>query len=242
VAARVAELRDSAIVFALVASTDDFIGRATLVLAGATVLLAGFTAYAAHWTKKAARATEGIVDGSIRPWITAHPDDTLRVEPFLGELRSTGSVTLKIWNVGEGLALIAPGRTYMREYHPDQAQPERLHPGIVAEPAIPPIGEILPNHPRGGASLVYFNLKGRHVDGPTLTDLLAEEPPAEDVRFLIDLEYTDAAGGQPIWARFHCLRPADRNSATTVTRIDYLRDKHGRPVVPAWMSTESQLG
>jgi hypothetical protein len=179
-------------------------------------------------------------DGSIRPWLTAHPEDPLRVDPFLGELRSVGSVTLKIWNVGKGLALVAPERTYMREHYPDRAQPEPLHSGIVAEPAIPPIGEIPPNHPRGGASSVYFNLKGRHLDGPTLTDLLAEEPP-RDVRFLIDLEYTDAAGGQPTWARFHCVRPADRNRGPTVTRIDYLRDKDGMPVVPAWISTENQL-
>jgi hypothetical protein len=87
---------------------------------------------------------------------------------------------------------------------------------------------------------VVFELADRHLHGATLKALLADIPPS-DVRFLIDLKYTDAAGGQPTWVRFHCLRPGPGKGDPNVTRIDYLRDKDGVPVVPAWISTENKL-
>jgi hypothetical protein len=238
---KVDELRDSATVSSVVTGgSDNFTGWATLALAGVTLVLAIVATVAAVWTRKAAKATEDLAEGSIRPWITTHPNETLAIDVFRSQGPSAPSVTLRVHNVGQGLALVVPERTYMREYNPEQRQPEPLHPGTVVEPAIAPIGDVAETDPRHGASFVQFNLADRPLDSPTLKDLFAEEPP-RDVPFLIDLEYTDAAGGQPVWARFHCLRPADRNSPI-VTRIDYLHDEDGMPIVPAWISTQNQLG
>jgi hypothetical protein len=244
---------------AVTSASDNFTGWATFALAAVTFGLAIVATFAAVWTKRAAKATEALakhaaeetdaaqrqaaatvklVEASVRPWITTDPTNTLMISPYRGEGLSAPSVSLQVRNVGEGLALIVPERTYMRHYRPDEAQPEPLHPGTVAKPAISPIAELPQTDPWRGAAPVMFNLADRDLDGSILKDLLAETPP-RDVRFLIDLEYTDAAGGQPTWARFHCLRPADTNSDPTVTRIDYLHDEDGLPVVPAWISTEN---
>jgi len=108
-----------------------------LALAVFTAGLAVVTSRAVHWTRKAAEATEALAkhaaeetdaaerqvaatvkvgEASIRPWLTTDPTNTLTISPDLGEGQSVPSVSLRVRNVGAGLALVVPQQTYMQTY------------------------------------------------------------------------------------------------------------------------------
>jgi hypothetical protein len=228
----------------------------------ATAFAAGFTRNSAKATKVAAEATERAavateklaehaanevraiqqqalaareqVEAFTRPWLTASPTDQLPRSPDIYPTPLTYGADgpafgplLSLWlrNVGQGLALAIPERCYMRENSPDESTPTSMARGLVSPAAVP----------SGDDTQLVFDLRGSTLGNPFVRELFSQESKRE-VRFLVDVLYSDAADGQRTWARVHMLR--DRDWVVHIMRIDYIRDENGSPKLPPFAASE----
>jgi hypothetical protein len=237
----------------------DALARATVALAVVTAIAAVATSVAAIFTWRSARATRRaadateklathaaeqttaaerqaletgrLVEASVRPWLTAGFREP-RVFPLVEESddRFGGQhfgplAELSLRNVGQGLALMVPEQCYMREYAPSLAAPTGFHRGLVKPAAVAPAED----------ASVVFDFRGSELMSPVVRELFAVDR-TRDMKFLVDVKYTDAGGGQATWARLHVGR--SQNGQVRVTRIDYLTDYDGSPVLPPFASSE----
>ena len=241
-----------------VAMASGAVAAATLVLALMTRRMARKTADLAKETKRVAQATEDLathavdelkaverqadaareqVEALTRPWLTDVPDFEhswrTQIDAFATGHNEPSKLSLHLRNAGQGLALAAPGQCYMREYSPDIAGPGTLQKGLVTPTAVSAQGIVRIQFLFSAEEEAPWRLN------PFLVELFTSGLSRE-MRFLVDVLFTDAAGGQATWARIHML--ALPQSMPAITRIDYLHDESGNPVVPAFQTSEVHLG
>jgi hypothetical protein len=112
----------------------------------------------------------------------------------------------------------------MRQNAPEVATPGSFRRGIVQNAALEPDAE----------TKAVFDFGGEQLN-PIVHKLLTRSE-STTIPFLVDVLYTDMAGGQATWARFHLKREAGKSCK--VIRIDYLDDDGGQPRIPAFNSSE----
>src|SRR5262249_7209049 len=155
-----------------------------------------------------------------RPWMTSGQRDSdnpwdVIMAPFP---EPGATISVRLINVGQGLALAVPGRCRMLEYNPDSASPTGLRKGLVSPAAIP----------SGADCWIQFIFEpgGSWHGNPFLRRLMDVAKVDQPMPFLVEVLFTDAAGGQRVWVRVHVQKDT---SQPLVTQIDYLRDNDGVP-------------
>jgi hypothetical protein len=215
---------------------------ASRAVALATLVLAAVTIYMARETKRVAQATEDEAEkvanqasstkeqasisaaslrASIRPWLTKSES----AQAAHVEVQSTNHlvVSLRILNVGPGVALIPPDGCIIEG---GGVQPGSIvrREGQVDKPVLS----------RGRDATVAFDVEGKDIEVERFLD-----QPDTKGQFRVSITYTDANGGQGMRADIHIAAGGSTTDAWIFDTLEYVyapgdssEERSGRGEVP----------